>query len=154
MNAEETDASESGSETKATSELSLIKDQISELSMRKKHGQLVEKEDVKSGTVDIEVFKKYLAKFGPRGAVFVTIFQTLRYGLWLGENLWLADWSDSAKLINSTDPDAKEPIDIGVRLGVYTGFGLLQTVFVVIITLTMAKGGLEQNEYRSASVVI
>ena len=108
-------------------------------------GQLTEKEDIKSGTVDIEVFKKYLAKFGIRGAASVLFFQTCRYGLWLGENLWLADWSDSSALINQTsdDPDfvPEEPIGLGIRLGVYTGFGLFQTVFVVIVTLVMAKGG-------------
>ena len=32
-------------------------------------------------------------------------------------------------------------MSLGVRLGVYTGFGLFQTVFVIIVTLVMAKGG-------------
>ena len=104
------------------------------------------KEEIKEGTVDIAVFKKYVAKFGSRSAVFVLIFQTARYAFWLGENLWLADWSDEAKVIadQNRTTDEPEPMGISTRLGVYTGFGLLQTVFVVGVSLTMAKGGESQ----------
>ena len=129
--------------SKEASELSLLKEQISELSLRKRKGQLIEKEEIKEGTVDIAVFKKYVAKFGSRSAILVLIFQTARYGFWLGENLWLADWSDEAKVIadHNRTTDEAEPMGIPTRLGVYTGFGLLQTIFVVGVSLTMAKGG-------------
>ena len=131
------------------SEMTLLREQISELSMKQQKGQITEKEEIKSGQVDIEVFKKYMRKFGAKSAIFVLIFQVIRYGAWLGENLWLADWSDKnqkAKPSNESldgNSTASDSGDIGleVRLGVYSGFGIIQTVFVVFMTLQFASGG-------------
>lgn len=131
--------------------MTLLREQISELSMKKQKGQITEKEEIKSGQVDIEVFKKYMRKFGARAAIFVLIFQIIRYGAWLGENLWLADWSDKNSMKkpnvsenvdqNLTSIENEDDISLGVRLGVYSGFGIIQTVFVVLMTLQFASGG-------------
>ena len=133
------------------SDMTLLREQISELSMKKQKGQITEKEVIKSGQVDIEVFKKYMRKFGARAAIFVLIFQIIRYGAWLGENLWLADWSDKNSMKkpnvsenvdqNLTSIENEDDISLGVRLGVYSGFGIIQTVFVVLMTLQFASGG-------------
>ena len=131
--------------------MTLLREQISELSMKKQKGQITEKEEIKSGQVDIEVFKKYMRKFGARAAIFVLIFQIIRYGAWLGENLWLADWSDKNSMKkpnlsenvdqNLTSIENEDDISLSVRLGVYSGFGIIQTVFVVLMTLQFASGG-------------
>ena len=84
----------SQAESKTSADTISVKEQISELLAKKEKGKITEAEDVKSGTVEPEVFKKYFRKFGGKAMFWVLLAQTFRYVLWLGENIWLADWSD------------------------------------------------------------
>jgi hypothetical protein len=119
--------------------MSLIKDQISELSLKKTQGKLIEKENVETGSVDFAIFKKYGQYFGMKSAIWVLLLNVVRYCLWLSENFWLADWSDSSNITGLTDDEL--PIGPVARLGVYSLFGVGQSVLVVIVSLTFAKGG-------------
>ena len=136
-------------------------------SKEKADGKITEKEESKSGTIDFSVLRKYLEAFGMFQFFFAMLMNTIRYGFWLGENLWLADWSDSTKPANGTveecitrarretdifesakdlmveDPD--EPLSIGVRLGVYGGFGIVQSVFVIVVALSFSLGGIKAS---------
>ncbi|CAG5076674.1 Oidioi.mRNA.OKI2018_I69.PAR.g8517.t2.cds [Oikopleura dioica] len=130
-------------------------------------GKITEKEESKSGTIDFSVLRKYLEAFGMFQFFFAMLMNTIRYGFWLGENLWLADWSDSTKPANGTVEecvtryrretdifesakdlmvdDPEEPLSIGVRLGVYGGFGIVQSVFVIVVALSFSLGGIKAS---------
>ena len=49
--------------------------------------------------------------------------------------------SSSARSRYLTSIENEDDISLSVRLGVYSGFGIIQTVFVVLMTLQFASGG-------------
>ena len=72
----------------------------------------------------------------------------------MGENLWLADWSDDSDryytlvnntitMINSTN---SEMVPTMTRLWVYASLGLSQAIFIVCLTLTFANGGIRAGQ--------
>ncbi|CBY39902.1 unnamed protein product, partial [Oikopleura dioica] len=118
-------------------------------------GKITEKEEAKTGTIDFSVLRKYLESFGMWQFIFAMIMNTVRYGFWLGENLWLADWSDSTARRETEifDNESSDDLSIGVRLGVYGGFGIVQSIFVVIVALSFSLGGIRASRGIHDSVI-
>ena len=67
--------------------------------MDKTVGKLTTKEEMKEGTVEWTVFKSYFTKYGMHFIGLYLVLNTIRSSLYIGENLWLADWSNDAKII-------------------------------------------------------
>ena len=64
-------------------------------------GKLIANEAMKEGTVDSEVFKNYFNHFGWKSVIIILCLNITRFCLWMGENLWLASWSDDSKTLQS-----------------------------------------------------
>ena len=64
-------------------------------------GKLIANEAMKEGNVDAEVFKTYLNNFGWKSVIIILCLNITRFCLWMGENLWLASWSDDSKTLQS-----------------------------------------------------
>ena len=116
-------------------------------------GKLITNETIKEGTVDSEVFKNYFNHFGWKSVIIILCLNITRYCLWMGENLWLASWSDDSKTLqsniankNSTErygnaiDEYEEIIPVKTRLSVYSVLGLSQAIFLVAQSLFIAKG--------------
>ena len=120
-------------------------------------GKLIANEAMKEGTVDSEVFKNYFNHFGWKSVIIILCLNITRFCLWMGENLWLASWSDDSKTLqsnldianqnstnstgsigNSTE-EFEEIIPVKTRLSVYSVLGLSQAIFVVSQSLFAAK---------------
>ena len=116
-------------------------------------GKLIENEAMKEGAVDSEVFKNYFNQFGWKSVIIILCLNITRYCLWMGENLWLASWSDDSKTLqsnldianqnstgigNSTE-EYEGTIPVKTRLSVYSILGLSQAIFLVSQSLFIAK---------------
>ena len=117
-------------------------------------GKLIENEAMKEGAVDSEVFKNYFNQFGLKSVINILCLNITRYCLWMGENLWLASWSDDSKTLqsnldlanqnstgsigNSTE-EYEGIIPVKTRLSVYSVLGLSQAIFLVSQSLFIAK---------------
>lgn len=73
------------------------------------------------------------------GVLFLLVTQVA----WLGNNIWLADWSnDASKFVNNTNTSsnetAVEPVmSVGLRLGVYAAIGMCQgKVLLKLLSIT------------------
>ena len=120
-------------------------------------GKLIANEAMKEGTVDAEVFKNYFNHFGWKSVIIILCLNITRFCLWMGENLWLASWSDDSKTLQSnldlanqnttnstgnyTTEEYEEIIPVKTRLSVYSILGLSQAIFVVSQSLFAAKAG-------------
>ena len=62
-------------------------------------GKLIQAEETKEGTVEWAVFKAYFSKYGMHFIGVYLLLNTFRSSFFIAENLWLADWSNDAKLI-------------------------------------------------------
>ena len=118
-------------------------------------GKLIANEAMKEGTVDAEVFKNYFNHFGWKSVIIILCLNITRFCLWMGENLWLASWSDDSKTLQSnldlanqnttnstgnyTTEEYEEIIPVKTRLSVYSILGLSQAIFVVSQSLFAAK---------------
>ena len=117
-------------------------------------GKLIANEAMKEGTVDSEVFKNYFNHFGWKSVIIILCLNITRFCLWMGENLWLASWSDDSKMLqsnldkanqNSTESignstgEYEEIIPVKTRLSVYSVLGLSQAIFLVSQSLFIAK---------------
>ena len=66
-------------------------------------GKLTTKEEMKEGNVEWSVFKSYFTKYGVHFIGLYVLLNTIRSCFFIGENLWLADWSNDAKRIKVCD---------------------------------------------------
>ena len=66
---------------------------------RAEAGKLIQTEEAKEGTVEWAVFKTYFTKYGMHFIGAYLLLNTFRSSFFIAENLWLADWSNDAKLI-------------------------------------------------------
>ena len=131
-------------------------------------GKLITNEAMKEGTVDSEVFKNYFNHFGWKSVIIILCLNITRYCLWMGENLWLASWSDDSKTLqsnldianqnstysigsmgNSTE-EYEEIIPVKTRLSVYSVLGLSQAIFLVAQSLFFAKASFSIDMIRLA----
>ena len=129
-----------------------MKSSESKKSQNQISGKLTAAEEMKEGKVDFSVFKEYFFTFGWRSIGIILVINVLRYSLWLGENLWLADWSDdSGKIYIETNattvPNTNgDVISVKMRLWVYAVLGVSQAVFVISNTLVAARGGIRAGK--------
>ncbi|CAH8552629.1 unnamed protein product [Schistosoma turkestanicum] len=116
-------------------------------------------EKVLTGRVKFRVFLIYFKNIGLLYGILVLLFYPINHILSLGTNLWLADWSNDAKLNqsiilmneNSSINISKAQIDMefqqfytqrNYRLSIYGLIGVLQVFFAMLAIYTLAIGHL------------
>ncbi len=99
----------------------------------KQSGKLIEEETSKTGSINLNVYKRYFQLVG----IFSTIFILLNF---IASNvaqvltsLWLSEWSN-----DSLDPNKINDKNLrDFRLGVYAGIGCLKCAFILIANFSL-----------------
>uniref|UniRef100_A0A670IZ84 ATP binding cassette subfamily C member 3 n=1 Tax=Podarcis muralis TaxID=64176 RepID=A0A670IZ84_PODMU len=102
---------------------------------KKSPNKLIEAETAETGTVKLTVFWQYMKAVGPLVSLFICFLYCCQNASAVGANVWLSDWTNEP-VINGTQRN------VGKRVGVYAALGLLQGVFVLISSFTLAMGGI------------
>nr|XP_034960244.1 canalicular multispecific organic anion transporter 2 [Zootoca vivipara] len=102
---------------------------------KKSPNKLIEAETAETGTVKLTVFWQYMKAVGPLVSLFICFLYCCQNASAVGANVWLSDWTNEP-VINGTQHN------VGMRVGVYAALGLLQGVFVLISSFTLAMGGI------------
>ncbi|VDM43710.1 unnamed protein product [Toxocara canis] len=99
--------------------------------------KLIEKEAVEIGKVKWTVYLAYIKAIGYVITVLFLSIYVVSSILGVLSNLWLANWSDHAKRMNSSSPEEQ---DTNVRLAIYASLGMGQATFVCVASVVMALG--------------
>ncbi|KAM3178202.1 hypothetical protein ACTXT7_003008 [Hymenolepis weldensis] len=93
------------------------------------------------GHVKFAVFWLYIRHVGICSFIMGVVLLLLNQISWLGNNLWLADWSKeyvNSSASNHITPQPK--MEIGLRLGIYSIIGVSQFMFTLASCLLLAIG--------------
>lgn len=85
--------------------------------------RIIEKENIETGKVKIEIYLKYIRAIGYFICFIFLIIYVLSSILGVLSNLWLADWSDHAAKIQS---NVNNTFETHKRLIIYTSLGMGQ----------------------------
>uniref|UniRef100_A0A4X2LV23 ATP binding cassette subfamily C member 3 n=1 Tax=Vombatus ursinus TaxID=29139 RepID=A0A4X2LV23_VOMUR len=99
-------------------------------------GELIQAETAEMGTVKLSVFWAYAKAVGLCISVTVCFLYTCQSAAAIGANIWLSDWTNEP-VINGTQSNTS------LRLGVYAALGILQGIFVMMSSFTLAIGGIQ-----------
>ncbi|XP_060620764.2 ATP-binding cassette sub-family C member 3 isoform X1 [Anolis sagrei] len=97
--------------------------------------KLIQAETTETGTVKFTVFWQYMKAVGPIVSLFICFFYCCQHGASVGANVWLSDWTNEP-VVNGTQQN------VPMRVGVYGALGLLQGLFVLASSFTLAMGGI------------
>ncbi|XP_033956822.1 ATP-binding cassette sub-family C member 2 [Pseudochaenichthys georgianus] len=104
--------------------------------------RLIEKETMETGQVKFSVFLQYLRAMGWGYTVIVFLVYLLQNIAFIGQNLWLSDWTnDAVDYYNMTYPSWKRD----TRVGVFGVLGVAQGFFVFFSTLLLAKASISAS---------
>ncbi|OQV17378.1 Canalicular multispecific organic anion transporter 2 [Hypsibius exemplaris] len=99
-------------------------------------GKLVEAEKIETGSVKWAVYMMLAKQMSYSAALGVTLFYGLSYGSSIGANFWLSEWAKDADVPSlATDVEQRN-----YRLGIYALLGLLQGLFALVSSFTLAYG--------------
>ncbi|CEF61191.1 ATP-binding cassette sub-family C member 8 [Strongyloides ratti] len=150
------------SEIEEITTLSLISSRTSSIISRKStqpineiknNGTLINKEHADTGSVKKTVYFKYF-KATKYYFAFMFIFGYLIYnGLQLGRSLWLSAWSDDYDIIANNGTINPSGTTLGVRLGVYASFGVMESLGFVFSLLALIFGGLSASRNLHSPVL-
>ncbi|MFH4984620.1 hypothetical protein AB6A40_011329 [Gnathostoma spinigerum] len=113
------------------------------LSNRISKSALIQKEAIAEGKVKWEVYVTYIRAIGFAVTFIFFSIYVLASVLGVASNLWLADWSDHAKIRNSSLTED----DTNLRLVIYASLGLGQAIFVSFGAVVMALGMVHASRY-------
>uniref|UniRef100_A0A0N5CDG6 Multidrug resistance-associated protein 1 n=1 Tax=Strongyloides papillosus TaxID=174720 RepID=A0A0N5CDG6_STREA len=109
-------------------------------------GKLIEKEFTDTGSVKKIVYLKYF-KATRYHLAFLFAFGYMVYNaLQLGRSLWLSKWSDDYDIIANNGTINPSGIPLGVRLGVYASFGLLESLGFICSMFALIFGALNASK--------
>ena len=99
--------------------------------MSKKSGRLIEAESAETGSVKFEVYKNYFQMIGYALIGYVIFSNLLSNVATILNGLWLSEWSNDSLDVNKTnDKNLRD-----LRLGVYAGIGILESIFSFIANI-------------------
>jgi len=108
--------------------------------------KLIEKETEEQGTIGWAVYLRYLRSIGlfifSMSVVMFAIVQAFR----VSTSLWLKKWSGDE---NSNEPDVRN-----LYLGVYSGFGLGQAIFVLLAMFISIQGTIRASAEVHSSLLL
>lgn len=110
--------------------------QVSKKPMQKINGRLTEAETSETGSVKLKIYKKYISFFGLTFNVVIIGSFIMANVLQILAGLWLSEWAnDSLEPNNLYDTDLRD-----LRLGVYAGLGILESVFSLVANMSASLG--------------
>eukprot|EP00064_Thunnus_orientalis_P019831 superscaffoldBa00005143_g19961 len=108
----------------------------------KKGQRLIDKETMETGQVKFSVYLQYLRAMGWGYAVMVFLVYFIQNLAFIGQNLWLSDWTnDAVEYYNMTYPAWKRD----TRVGVFGVLGVAQGFFVFLGTLLLANASVSAS---------
>ena len=99
----------------------------------KKMGRLIEQEMSETGSVKLDVYKRYIQTMGYLLCVAILISFIASNGAQVASSLWLSEWSNDALDPNKTGDTALR----NMRLGVYGAFGTVEAFFSLIASIAL-----------------
>ncbi|XP_019855858.1 PREDICTED: multidrug resistance-associated protein 1-like isoform X2 [Amphimedon queenslandica] len=100
---------------------------------------IMTEETVETGSVHYAVFLSYAKSCSYFLAFLVGFLYLIVSGGSVGQNLWLAHWS------NQEGRDTANNSDLSLNLGVYAGFGFLQTISTVLASFALVFATLKAS---------
>ncbi|XP_042637031.1 ATP-binding cassette sub-family C member 3 [Orycteropus afer afer] len=97
---------------------------------------LIEEEKEEMGTVKMNVFWDYTKAMGLCTVLFICLLHMGQSATTLGANIWLSAWTNDAVV------DGRQN-NTSLRLGVYTGLGMLKGFLVMLSGFLMAMSGIQ-----------
>ena len=94
-----------------------------------KNAKLISTEEMKTGSVGYRVYGDYVKAIGILGSIITVVSYLAANAFTVQSSLWLSDWSNDANKNSS--------ITTRQRLECYAAFGMAQTIFVLIATVTL-----------------
>uniref|UniRef100_A0A8D0ED93 ABC-type glutathione-S-conjugate transporter n=1 Tax=Salvator merianae TaxID=96440 RepID=A0A8D0ED93_SALMN len=108
--------------------------------------KLIEAEAAETGTVKFTVFWQYIKAVGLLTSVVVCFLYCCQNAAAIGSNVWLSVWTNDP-VINGTQQN------VNMRVGVYAALGLLQGLFVLISSFTLAMAGIKAARALHAALL-
>ncbi|VDM45482.1 unnamed protein product [Toxocara canis] len=108
-----------------------------------KAAQLVEKEHAETGRVKFSVYLQYFRSATLLISALFFIFFASYAGFQLGRGIWLSKWSDA----NDEQAGNSDHLSLGVRLGVFAAFGIVEGVSFFISQVFLVLAGQNASKH-------
>ncbi|KAM8924619.1 ATP-binding cassette sub-family C member 2 [Pelodytes ibericus] len=120
----------------------VAKEKADNLPDKVKGQNLIEKETVETGKVKFKLYMKYLRAMGWGFSVWIFISYVLQNAAFVGQNIWLSDWTtDAVVYINKTYPASQRDM----RVGIFGVLGVAQGIFVFSGAFLVAGGAVRAS---------
>ncbi|KAM8945709.1 ATP-binding cassette sub-family C member 3 [Pelodytes ibericus] len=97
--------------------------------------KLIQTETAETGRVKMTVFWQYIKAVGLIVSFFICFLYCCQNAAAIGANVWLSEWTNEP-IIDGMQQNTQ------MRVGVYAALGLLQGIFVMISSFTLAMAGI------------
>ncbi|KAM4636126.1 ATP-binding cassette sub-family C member 2 [Discoglossus pictus] len=103
--------------------------------------QLIEKETMETGKVKFSLYVKYLRALGWCFSFWIFVSYLLQNAAFVGQNIWLSDWTKDAVTYNTTYPASQRDM----RVGVFGALGVAQAIFVFVGAFLVSGGAIRAS---------
>lgn len=125
-----------------------------------KADKLIQAETAETGRVKLQVYWEYIKAIGPLLSLFICLLYGCQSTSAIGANLWLAQWTNDAKLVaiatngtNHTITEAAPVMDVHTRVGVYAALGITQGFLVMLSTLILSLGKIKAARFLHGALL-